>query len=99
MSTVLRDVGPSLVGGLVLPHGGTIQPKHIRRAGEQVLLNARGSYFDVSSDSTLASFSDLIVVLLNYQSHPAGNLVYFGVYTDRATVVNVDQQRKIETEF
>ena len=35
MSIVLRDVGPSLVGGLVFPHAGTIQLKHIRRAGEQ----------------------------------------------------------------
>ena len=35
MSIVLRDVGPSLVGGLVLPHEGSIQLKHIRRAGEQ----------------------------------------------------------------
>ena len=35
MAIVLRDVGPSLVGGLVLPHEGTIQLKHIRRAGEQ----------------------------------------------------------------
>ena len=35
MSIVLRDVGPSLVGGLVLPHEGTIQLKHIRRADEQ----------------------------------------------------------------
>ena len=25
MSIVLRDVGPSLVGGLVLPHEGTIR--------------------------------------------------------------------------
>ena len=35
MSIVLRDVGLSLVGGLVLPHEGTIQLKHIRSAGEQ----------------------------------------------------------------
>ena len=34
MSTVLRDVGPSLVGGWVLPHEGTILQKHIRHAGE-----------------------------------------------------------------
>ena len=29
MSIVLRDIGPSLVGGSVLPHEGTIQQKHI----------------------------------------------------------------------
>ena len=34
MSIVLRDVGPSLVGGWVLPHEGTILQKHIRHAGE-----------------------------------------------------------------
>ena len=34
VSIVLRDVGPSLVGGWVLPHVGTIQQKHIRHAGE-----------------------------------------------------------------
>ena len=28
MSTVLRDVGPSPVGGWVLPHEGTILQKH-----------------------------------------------------------------------
>ena len=35
MSIVLRDVGPSIVGGLVLPHEGTIRQKHIRHVGEQ----------------------------------------------------------------
>ena len=35
MSIVLRDVGPSLVGGSVLPYEGTIQQKHIQHAGEQ----------------------------------------------------------------
>ena len=34
VSTVLRDVGPSPVGGWVLPHEGTILQKHIRHAGE-----------------------------------------------------------------
>ena len=34
MSIVLRDVGPSLVGGWVLPHEGTILQTHIRHAGE-----------------------------------------------------------------
>ena len=34
VSIVLRDVGPSLVGGWVLPHEGTILQKHIRHAGE-----------------------------------------------------------------
>ena len=36
MSTVLRDVGLSLVGGWVLPHEGTILQKHIRHASEWV---------------------------------------------------------------
>ena len=38
MSIVLRDVGPSLVGGLVLPHEGTIQPKRIRHAGDRTMV-------------------------------------------------------------
>ena len=35
VSIVLRDVGPSLVGGLVLPHGGAILQTHIRHVREK----------------------------------------------------------------
>ena len=45
MSIVLRNVEPSLVGGWVLPHEGTIKQKHIRHVGEQ-------GYCIVSSSSS-----------------------------------------------
>ena len=35
VSIVLSDVGPSLVGGWILPHEGTMLQKHIRHAGER----------------------------------------------------------------
>ena len=49
MSIMQRDVGPSLVGGWVLPHEGTIYCRSVfdMRANQAVvkfLLNARGSY-------------------------------------------------------
>ena len=76
VSIVLRDVGPSLVGGWVLPHERTILQKHNRNAGEQVTYCQIRSLAKIRKCLTTAACKTIVYALSRVDY---GNALLFGL--------------------